>query len=98
MTDRNEHGGPSEGRQPGLSEADRAILDFELSWSASKGSRAEEVWIRFGISLPTYYQRRAKVVQQPAAATTSTVTNRRTTERARREVQMGKGRASDFMD
>ena len=53
--------------EPTLTKGEKAILDFELSWTPSRGSRAEEVRRRFGISLSAYYQRRAKVLVLPAA-------------------------------
>ncbi|MHB1928968.1 MAG: DUF3263 domain-containing protein [Acidimicrobiales bacterium] len=40
----------------GLSERDRAILDFERSWWLEPGSKEDAVRARFGLSPTRYYQ------------------------------------------
>jgi hypothetical protein len=52
----------------GLSARDRAILDFELSWSTGRGSKKDAVQERFDIPLATYYRRRAMLIVRPEAA------------------------------
>jgi hypothetical protein len=50
-----------------LTDHERAILDFERSWSSQRGSKAVAVDQRFGLSLATYYRRRGKLIMRPEA-------------------------------
>jgi hypothetical protein len=51
-----------------LTPEERAILDFELSWTRHRGTKKQAVAQRFGLPLATYYRRRAKAIARPAAA------------------------------
>lgn len=59
---------PSPTETGGLSETERGILDFELTWKAGRGSKRDAVQNRFGWHLATYYRRRAALVERPEAA------------------------------
>lgn len=62
---------------PGLSAEERAILDFELSWTSNRGTKKDAVAQRFGIPLATYYRRRARLLARPEAAAYAPVLVRR---------------------
>jgi hypothetical protein len=51
----------------GLSERERAILDFERGWCKEVGSKAEAVRDRFGLSSSRYYQLLARIVDSAEA-------------------------------
>jgi len=51
----------------GLSDGDRALLDFEESWWQGAGSKAAAIRRRFGISSSAYYRRLAALVDSADA-------------------------------
>jgi hypothetical protein len=51
----------------GLSERDRAILDFERGWCNEVGSKADAVRARFGLSSSRYYQLLGRIVDSADA-------------------------------
>ncbi len=51
----------------GLSERDRAILEFERSWWTAEASKEEEIQSRFNLTTARYYQILNHIIDQPAA-------------------------------
>jgi Protein of unknown function (DUF3263) len=66
-----------------LTEAQRALLDFERSWWQLPTSKTSEIRIRFGFSSSSYYRALYSVVDLPAAEAYDPLTVRRV--RRRRE-------------
>ena len=67
-------GGPCIGSSPpstlvgmGLTERDKAILDFERSWWAGTGSKADAVRERFELSTTRYYQLLREIMDESEA-------------------------------
>jgi hypothetical protein len=52
----------------GLSERDRAIIDFERSWWTSPGPKEGEIRSRFEFSATRYYQLLGALIDSPDAA------------------------------
>jgi hypothetical protein len=52
----------------GLSERDRAILDFERSWWTLPGPKELSIRSRFELSPTTYYRALAELLNSPEAA------------------------------
>ena len=60
------------GRRPrwsamGLTERDKAILDFERSWWANPGSKADAIRDRFELSTTRYYALLTEILGDPEA-------------------------------
>lgn len=51
----------------GLTERDKAILDFERSWWAGTGSKADAVRERFELSSTRYYELLREIMSDPEA-------------------------------
>ncbi|MEO6941542.1 MAG: DUF3263 domain-containing protein [Terrimesophilobacter sp.] len=58
---------PAGSSEPGLTERDRHILDFEREWSRHAGAKEEAVREQFGLSAARYYQVLNAVIDSPAA-------------------------------
>ncbi len=69
MPDALADAGPTETpeRGQGLSERDRAILDFERTWWRADRTRDQEIRERFDLSAARYYQRLNTLIDLPAA-------------------------------
>ncbi len=52
---------------PGLSERDRAILDFERQWWKYAGAKETAIHELFGLSATRYYQLLSALLDEPAA-------------------------------
>ncbi len=52
-----------------LTERDKAILDFERSWWAEPGSKADAVRERFELSSTRYYELLAEILADPESLT-----------------------------
>ncbi|MGA4669053.1 DUF3263 domain-containing protein [Propionibacteriaceae bacterium Y1923] len=53
--------------EPGLSERDAAILEFEKSWWAADATKSSEIRERFGMSTTAYHQILNALLDDPAA-------------------------------
>ncbi|CAN5837175.1 hypothetical protein BH23ACT2_BH23ACT2_15730 [soil metagenome] len=53
----------------GLTERDRAILDFERSWWAHPGAKSEAVRDRFELSSTRYYEILTEILADPESLT-----------------------------
>ena len=51
----------------GLSERDRAILDFERGWWQLPGSKEASIRAKLGLSSTRYYRRLAQLIEDPEA-------------------------------
>lgn len=51
----------------GLSERERAILDFERSWWKQPGRKADAIKEQFGVSAARYRQLLAALIDEPGA-------------------------------
>jgi hypothetical protein len=52
---------------PGLSERDRAILDFEAAWSTHAGAKEEAIRVDLGVAPARYYQLLGRLLDTAAA-------------------------------
>ena len=52
---------------PGLSERDRAILDFEAAWSTHAGAKEEAIRADLGLAPARYYQLLGRLLDTAAA-------------------------------
>lgn len=57
----------SEQAGDGLSERERAMLDFEATWRASRQPKDDQIRARFGLSTPRYYQNINALIDRPEA-------------------------------
>lgn len=51
----------------GLSERDRAVLEFERRWWKHAGAKEQAIRDQFGLSSARYYQVLGRVIESPAA-------------------------------
>jgi len=51
----------------GLTDHERALLDFEATWWRSPGPKADQIRARFGLSTPRYYQSVNALIDRPEA-------------------------------
>jgi len=51
----------------GLSDTERAMLDFEANWRRSPRPKDEQVRALFGLSMPRYYQAINVLIDRPEA-------------------------------
>ncbi|MEW2380925.1 DUF3263 domain-containing protein [Micromonospora sp. NPDC047707] len=58
---------PATGTADGLTERERAILDFEQQWWRHAGAKEQAVRDRFGLSATRYYQLLNALLDKPAA-------------------------------
>ena len=59
--------GPETGEQPGLSERDREILEFERQWWKYAGAKEDAIKELFSMSATRYYQVLNALVDRPEA-------------------------------
>jgi hypothetical protein len=60
-------GGPASLVRVGLTERDRAILDFERSWWQAPGPKGDAIADRLGLSPTGYYRRLNALLDEPEA-------------------------------
>jgi len=51
----------------GLTERERALLDFEAAWWRSRSPKADQIRTQFGLSTPRYYQIINALIDRPEA-------------------------------
>ena len=57
----------SENADCGLTERERALLDFEATWWRSKRPKADQIRTQFALSAPRYYQIINALIDRPEA-------------------------------
>ncbi|MCB0916230.1 MAG: DUF3263 domain-containing protein [Actinobacteria bacterium] len=61
------HAPKSEGQPAGLSDLERAILEFERQWWRYSGAKEQAIRDEFGLSATTYYQTLTVLLDKRAA-------------------------------